>query len=219
MTTQQDADLEALLQWREGDRTAGDRLVKRYFGEIQRFFSRSVAEDVRQDLAQETFARLSKAKDRFQSNSSVRTFLFGIARHILHDHYRQRHQQYDPITQTMEDVRGATPSRALADLQQHERLLEGMQALPVDTKLMLEMYYWDDFTSEQLSEIYDIPAGTVRTRLHTARTRLREAAAKAESVKSAAAEPAAKTAQSDDDEIEARLRTIGRLLSSGPTAL
>jgi len=221
MTTQRDTDLDLLERWRAGDRTAGDALVKHYFGQIQKFFARSVLDDNRQDLAQETFARLVKAKEGFRGASSVRTFLFGIARHVLHDHFRKRDQSYDPITQTLEDMGAATPSRAVATLRQHERLLASMQALPIDTKVMLEMYYWEGFTAEQMAEIYDIPAATVRTRIHSARTRLSKGMMSRAGTPAAPANVAeAETNASDaDDEIARELRAIGQLLAHGPTSV
>ncbi len=225
MVSESDPDFELLERWRSDEdsdtRTdAGDTLVKRYFGHVQRFFGSSVRDDARQDLVQETFAKLVKAKGGFRGTSSFRTFLFSIARHVLHDYFRARHRDCDPITHSVEDVGESTPSQAIALKQQHDRLVDCMRALPIDTKVMLELYYWQGLTADQLSEIYGIPAGTVRRRIHTARHQVRRCVANESSVVSPSMDAELESRDvAVDDPLESELRAIGRLMALGPTAL
>ena len=59
-------------------------------------FQRVRDEAVAEDLVQETFLAAMQAKDRFKGHSSERTWLFGILKHKIIDHYRRRKfQQLD----------------------------------------------------------------------------------------------------------------------------
>jgi RNA polymerase sigma-70 factor (ECF subfamily) len=219
MEPAQDSDMTLFELWRAGDLAAGNALVTRYFGTVRRLFATAVGHDDRQDLVQETFARLMRAKESFRQDCTFRTFLFSIARHVLHDHLRARHreQNFDPLTHSVEDVDEETPSRAVAMLREYGNLIERMRALPIDTKMMLEMYYWHDLTANELGEIYGISAATVRTRMHAARKRLKRDPSET---------PPQKTEDASDlqlpepeDSVDSRLRAIGKLMASGPTSI
>src|SRR5690606_17565980 len=139
-----DPDVELLERWRAGDRKAGGELVKKYFDAIRRYFINAVGDEERKDLTNETFRRLSDAMPRYQGNSSVRTFLYRIAKNVLNDHLRRRYRQsdrgFDPLTHTVEDVEGATPSQAVERLQRYRRLVALLRALPVEIKQMMEQF-------------------------------------------------------------------------------
>lgn len=53
-------------------------------------FQRVRDESVAEDLVQETFLAAMRAKDRFKGQSSERTWLFGILKHKIIDHYRRK---------------------------------------------------------------------------------------------------------------------------------
>ena len=83
----QDPDLELLERWREGDRRAGNDLVRRYFPSVRAYFVNKVTIEY-EDLVQETFARLMRARDRFRGDAGFRVYLFQIARYVLLEHFR-----------------------------------------------------------------------------------------------------------------------------------
>lgn len=222
----EDPDLEWLVRWRDGDAKAGERLVTRYYGPIRRFFTNSVSDDAFQDLTNETFKRLMAARAGFDGSTSVRTFLFRLARNVLYDHLRKHYRRdargFDPMTHSVADVEAATPSRAVAELDQHRRLVEQLRALPVDTKLLLELYYWQGCTAEELAAIYEVKPATIRTRIHAAREQLKRglaAAPGAAGPRSGDQPSAAPEGDAPDDALARDLRAVGTLLVAGPSAL
>ncbi len=221
-------EFELLERWRSGDKRAGDELVTKYYRQIRRFFANSVSDDEFQDLTNETFRRLMTTGSKIEGSSTFRTFLYRIARNTLFDHLRKRYRDdargFDPMTHTIEDVQAVTPSRAVAQLQQHQRLVACLRALPTETKLLLENYYWNGFKADELAEIHEISPVTVRTRIHAAKRRLAQCLGKDA--------PVAKvdlggndTARADepidapDDRLAEALRALGVLLTSGPAKL
>ena len=91
MPAQDDEDWATLMMWRAGDRAAGGRLVRRYFGEVSLFFRNKVAsvEDAA-ELISETFLGCTRAKDVFRSETSVRHFIYAIAINVLRGYFRNR---------------------------------------------------------------------------------------------------------------------------------
>lgn len=216
MPSDADADFDTLQRWRDGDRKAGDALVTEYYDHVRTFFTNAVSDDERQDLTNETFKRLMDAMQKFERRSSFRTFLFTIARNSLNDHLRRRYREqergFDPLTHSVEDVERATPSRAVAELERYRQLVECLRALPVDTKQMLELYYWQDCTAEELADIYEIEPATIRTRVHAARQRLKKALADLVDKKSTGP-------RETEDDFERDLRAVGTLLRLGPVGI
>ena len=84
-----DDDLLVLDQWCAGDATAGNTLFRRHFPALYRFFEHKTEGDI-DDLVQETFLQCLKSRDRFKRQSTFRTYLFAIARHVLLYHWRKR---------------------------------------------------------------------------------------------------------------------------------
>lgn len=214
------SDAQLLELWRAGDRRAGNQLVRRYHVAVDAFFRNAVGNDERQDLVQETFRRLTTAKDGFRGEASVRSFVFGVARNVLLDYLRARYREsklFDPQTHTLEEVDGVTPSQIVAELRRSHRLLACLRALPVDTKQLLELYYWQGLTAEELGQVFAargdaaeiVPAGTIRRRIHDAKQKLRRC------LEAGAASPA-----EDDhaeEHLENELRVLGQVLVSGPS--
>ncbi len=68
----------------------------------------------------------------------------------------------------------STPGTKIARNQEHRRLIEALQTLPVEQQTLLELHYWEDMDITALAEVFDAPTATIRTRLHRARKALRD---------------------------------------------
>lgn len=172
------SDYELLSRWQGGDNTAGDELLRRHFDSVFRFFDRKVQGDAA-DLVQLTFVACVEASATFKRQSSFRTFLFSIARRKLYDHWRgrSRNPQVDFTMTALEDL-GPTPSVAHVKKQEQRLLLEALRTIPMEAQLILELHYWEELSGPELAETFDIPEGTVRSRLRRAREALEKQLAK-----------------------------------------
>src|SRR5262245_7515615 len=83
------ADLELLDRWCAGDAGAGNELLQRHFASLYGFFEHKTDGEV-DDLVQETLFQCVKGRETFQRQSTFRTYLFAIARHVLFRHWRKR---------------------------------------------------------------------------------------------------------------------------------
>lgn len=168
-------DRVLLKAWQGGDDRAGRALVGRHYDSVVRFFS-TKDEAHAPDLIQRTFLKLIEARARLAEDSNVCAYLLGIARHVLMDHYRAMYQTGERIDfsqRSVADLR-PTPSSVIAKERQTQLLLQGLRRLPLDTQVLLELYFWEDLTALEIGRILQIPEGTVRTRLRRARQLLEQ---------------------------------------------
>lgn len=159
----------------EGER-AGDRLVRRYLLSIYRFFDTKVP-GFAEDLTQRTFLACVRGRTRFRRDSSFRVFLFGIARIELLRHLEGRGAGLDTATMSSSALAAGdpSPSTAVAELQERDALLAALRGLPMDFQMVLELHYWEDFSVDEIADVLEVSPGTVKSRLHRGREKLRRA--------------------------------------------
>jgi RNA polymerase sigma-70 factor (ECF subfamily) len=168
-------DIELVDAWRSGDAEAGQVLFQRHFDSIYGFFETKCEADA-DELVQSTFLACLRARDQFRKESSFRTYLFTIARHELYRVLRGRQRDGARLDFELSSIADlvSTPGTRIARNQEHRRLLEVLRQLPVEQQTLLELHYWEDMDITNLSEIFELPQTTIRTRLHRARKALRE---------------------------------------------
>ncbi|MEM6989149.1 MAG: sigma-70 family RNA polymerase sigma factor [Myxococcota bacterium] len=168
-----ESDAELLQAWRDGDRERGNRLFARHVRSISAFF-RSKLPEAAEDLTQRTFLALVEQADRFRGDSSVRTYLYAIARKQLLMHLRTLttdRRRFDPASWSLVDA-GAQVTQPLAKQQEAGLLLAALQTLPVDYQIALELFYWEDMEVAAIAEVLEAPVGTIKSRLSRGRTLL-----------------------------------------------
>ncbi len=168
-------DVVLLERWRTGDEDAGQALFARHFDSIYGFFETKCSSDA-DELTQATFLACLRAKDQFKGNSSFRTYLFTIARNELYRVLLTRQRRDAKLDFELSSIAElvSTPGTRMARNQEHKRLIEALQHLPVEQQTLLELHYWEDMDIAALAEIFESPQATIRTRLHRARKALRD---------------------------------------------
>jgi RNA polymerase sigma-70 factor (ECF subfamily) len=151
----------------EGDRRALGRLYDRYAGDLFAFaLSRLGDRHGAEDAVQETILAAWQGAAGYRGESRVKTWLFAICRNKVLDWPRRREVPTEP-----EDFRlGGGVGGGEVDLdfwQSFGRLTDEQQEV-----ILLVFHY--GFAQEEVAGILGVPLGTVKSRLHYARRRLRE---------------------------------------------
>lgn len=174
------SDVELLEAWRGGDVEAGQRLIKQHYQSVYLFFFGKVGAEASEDLTQTTFETLCQRVEDFRGESALRTFLFGIARWKLVRHFeraRAGERPFEPLSDSVYDPGVEKSMTSLLAAREHEILLvQALRRLPLDDQLLLELKDYEGLTARELAEVFDIPPGTVASRLGRARERLKTAA-------------------------------------------
>ncbi len=168
-------DIELFQSWCNGDKAAGNALFDRYFESVYLFFCNKIRDGV-EDLTQDTFLALIQGRERFRGEASFRTYLFRTARNLLCKAYRKQGRQChisDCSVTSVLDL--GLPPRSLTVLR-HEYflLLTGLQQLPLDYQIALELYYWEGMSGPELAEALDITVPAARSRLRRGIEQLRQ---------------------------------------------
>lgn len=173
-------DLELLDAWGAGDVQAGQALVKRHYQRVYLFFYGKVGAEVSEDLTQTTFETLCQRREDFRGDSTLRTFLFGIARWKLVRHFERRRTTQQPFAPLEDSIHDPDLERSMTSLfaaREREMLLvQALRRIPLDDQLLLELKDYEGMTARELAEVFEVPPGTIASRLLRARERLTKAA-------------------------------------------
>jgi len=171
----QDGDEDCMLRYAAGELAAFQVLYERHRGGLYRYFLRQSPRDVAEELFQDVWARVIKARRNYRPDARFRTWLYTLARNRLIDYWRS--QGRDPLAladnaaQGLEDAAGslAENPRDLADRRDClALLLRLVESLPV---LQRETFLLRHDAGMTLAEI----AAALRTGAETTRSRLRYA--------------------------------------------
>lgn len=167
------SDAELLRAWRAGDRGAGSTLFSRHFEAVYRFFRNKLDGDI-EDLVQRTFVACVEGRERFREESSFRTYLFGIAHHVLLDQLRRKYRAsaaLDLDVNSAVDL-GASPLSILVDQREQTVLLQALRRIPLTSQVILELYFWERVTGAELGTLLGVVEDTARSRLRKAKQQL-----------------------------------------------
>jgi RNA polymerase sigma-70 factor (ECF subfamily) len=168
-------DNTLLDRWCAGDTAAGNVLFKRHFATLYRFFEHKTDGEV-DDLVQETFLQCVRGRETFRRQSTFRTYLFAIARHVLFQHWRKVTTSRPTIDFDATSIEALTTSvgTRLARHAERAQLLAVLRTLPLDQQLLLEMFYWEGLDRDQLAEVFEVETATIGSRLFRARQALQD---------------------------------------------
>jgi RNA polymerase sigma factor (sigma-70 family) len=167
-------DVELLLAWQRGERDAAEKLTRRHYASVRRFFEvkASVAAD---DLTQKTFLGCLEAIDRIRSHTSFRAFLFGVARNQYLRFQRDAVRRRSAMSFEDDEVGRHTGMSTLVVRGEEQRLvLQAIAALPDELGHLVQLYYWEKLRTADIGSALQIPKSTVTTRLARARELMRE---------------------------------------------
>ena len=173
-------DAQLIEAARNGDTAAFGQLVERYQDRLYNALVRVVgsAEDAR-DVAQEAFVRALAKLDSFRGTAAFYTWLYRIGFNLAISRRRQQRpvQSIDAARELagVEPVDpGAGPAAPLAQHELARQVHAALGELNDQHRQIVVLREIEGCDYETISNILDIPVGTVRSRLFRARIQLRE---------------------------------------------
>lgn len=156
-----------------GDPQALAALIDRWRGPLYAFLWRR-AGDGADDLFQESWIRVARARDRFDRSRRFSTWLFQIANNLCRDRWRRLDARRRALDSFEEETRVSGRDVAEPLLPADTRLARRLEALPERLREVLVLRYYQDQSEAEIAEILGIPRGTVKSRLHAAVRAARE---------------------------------------------
>jgi len=152
-------------------------IVDRYRGDLYRIcYLRLGNREESEDAVQEIFLRVYRSFNTFKPGKELWPWMYTIAVNYLRTHYA-RLRRLDTLQeratlnyqQHQED-----PTELIEQREMQEEVRYAFQTLPPKLKKVVKLYYMDNMSILDISEILGISRENVKVRLHRARNSLRE---------------------------------------------
>ncbi|WP_410004293.1 RNA polymerase sigma factor [Aequorivita nionensis] len=175
MTTDQEASI--INQIIGGDTQAFSVLVDVYKDlvftlAIRMLKNREEAEEVSQD----TFIKIYKALPKFKGESKLSTWIYKVAYNTCLDQIKKNNRRYDEVAiDSFSENQIKTLDNALDALEEKEQqqtIQDCLQQLTSKDSFLLTLFYFEELSLEEISQIVNMEANTVKVNIHRARKRL-----------------------------------------------
>jgi RNA polymerase sigma factor (sigma-70 family) len=164
-------EAKLLEEWRAGDRAAGDELLRHYTPTLHAFLGRRTSRNV-DDLVQRTLLACVESIGHFEGRSSFKAFLLGIARNQFFMSLRSESGaggEANALATWPEE----SPSQLFVAKQERQILVDALAEVALPFRTVLELYYIDGRSVEEIAHKLGISDGTVKSRLSRGRSMMR----------------------------------------------
>ncbi len=183
--TPERSDEELLKLFRAGNASAFDALVHRYEGELFGYLNRYLRNrELAEDTFQTTFMTVYQKADTFEEGKRFKPWLYAIATNQAIDASRKRKRrqtislenEWDSgessakagsLRDVLESNNEKPDSSAMMD-EKKVQVRQAIDTLPENLRQVLLLAYFHEFKYQEISEVLEIPLGTVKSRLHAA---------------------------------------------------
>lgn len=170
---------------KNGQMSYYNELIKLHEESLYRYcYHITMGEQAGQDLFQDTWIKVMDKIHLYKEGYSFKSWLITIARNTYLDQYRKstkrgRHEinfKDEPYKRyLMEAVKSELEVETIIGKKEDARVLYlSLNALKAKFRDVLVLYYFQEMTMKEVSEITKVPEGTVKSRLHKAKKLLRK---------------------------------------------
>lgn len=158
-----------------------------YYSKILQYLSRIVGPDDAEDLAQESFNKISRNLGGFKEKSKLSTWIYRIATNVAIDRSRSASYKQASVNIPLKDTSGfgienpdksfgpSAADQVVIRKEMSECVAEFIDKLPLNYRLVLVLSEIKGLSNNEIADILEISNDNVKTRLHRARTKLKTA--------------------------------------------
>jgi RNA polymerase sigma-70 factor (ECF subfamily) len=154
-------------------------LFDRHADEIHRYAARRLGPETAEDVTGEVFLVAFRRRARYDlSWPDARPWLYGIATKVVAQHRRTERRRVQAMAKVGVERPGAFDERSAERItaeQLQPRLARALTLLNAAERDLLLLVAWTDLTYEEAAIALGVPVGTVRSRLHRLRVKVRRA--------------------------------------------
>jgi RNA polymerase sigma-70 factor (ECF subfamily) len=160
------------LRCRRGERAALEELVRTWEKRLFYFIRRLVDNEANAwDVLQQTWVRVLSGIGALREPRSLGPWLYRAARHAAFNHGQVR-ANYHRLLQDYPAAPPAEDDPGRKDFENAEQVHHGLLQLSLPHREVLTLFFLEDFSIDAIAQVLDIPAGTVKSRLHHAKKAL-----------------------------------------------
>jgi RNA polymerase sigma-70 factor (ECF subfamily) len=186
---QLDPDVRLMLEVRDDNAAAFEELVSRYQVRLISVFENTVGRQGQaEDLAQEVFLRIYRARKRYQPGARFSTWLYRIAHNVASNARRslaRRHEvnivaqstgqmSVQPLSQMAKEASALMPARQLDQVERAEIVRAAMESLNQRQRMALMLSKFEGMSYEEIASSMELSVSAIKSLLSRARVNLRE---------------------------------------------
>ena len=183
-----DPDVQLMLRVKDGDESAFTELVTGYQDRLIGIFSHMLDDnELAEDLAQEVFLRIYRARNGYKPTAKFSTWLFRIANNLASNSRRTRGRRKEvplsvrdsgpmgprPEENLVADKSGMMPSRLFARSELQGVVQEALNTLSERQRMALLLHKFEGMSYADIGDAMDMSAAAVKSLLSRARENLR----------------------------------------------
>ena len=180
MKTRVDPDSELMVNAKNGDIHAFELLVNKYKKPLLNFIYRFLKDrQLAEDIAQETFFRVYRARETFRPGSKFSTWLYTIATNLSLDTKKKEKRDASGHVLSLQDAGselGRSDAPVYADTEKsrlEENITAALQNLPETQRIALLLKVYEDKSYTEIAEILGITKPAVESLIFRARQNLK----------------------------------------------
>lgn len=185
----QDPDVRLMLKVRDDDAAAFDELMLRYQNRLVTVLEHLVGRrDQAEDLAQEVFLRVYRARKRYVAGAKFSTWLYTIANHVAANALRSRSRRpevnissratesgsFGTLDKVAVAASGAMPTRQMDKAELRDVVREAMQGLSERQRMAVLLNKFEDMSYADIADAMELTPQAVKSLLSRARVNLKE---------------------------------------------
>ena len=160
---------------KDGSHHAFSELYDRYAPRLKAFFFRMLwsQESLSEDFVQDLFERLIERPHLFQDGRKFQPWLFQIAANMCKNHYRRQAFEKDYLNQVLpEPVVPPVVENHIQEAQLKDQIEEKLNEMDEEHRTIFLLHYQQEIPLEELAKFYDLPMGTIKSRLFHIRKKI-----------------------------------------------
>jgi len=179
------SDAELVRRFKEGERSAFAEIVRRYQDRVYTMCLRWMGDQqVAEEVAQDVFLALFRSLSGFRGDAQLSTWIYRVVINHCKNRRLYRRRRHADAHEPLEGVpQEESPDRQIADsgpatdaplhaAQAGAVLNEALGALDEEQRQIIVLREMQDLSYEEIADILELPRGTVKSRLHRARSEL-----------------------------------------------
>ena len=170
------SEVKLVARFKSGDNEAGNELFIRFKSRIFGMcYNITANNDLATEVVQEAFFRLLKIRQRLDPSKNFSAFLHKMAYNLCMDELRKNKKKVhiDDFSWVEQELPAVDDVFINAENTfEMKKIWDAVASLPTSARTLIELRYRSILSPDQIAEILEIPASTVRVRLHRARKTL-----------------------------------------------
>jgi RNA polymerase sigma-70 factor (ECF subfamily) len=167
------SDEELMLAYVRGETTAFKELFARYAPKLTSLMLRELrAREEANDLVQQTFLQLHRARNDFDPAQRFKPWIYTIALNLKREHFRRRRRRPE-VLGDLADERAA-PAGAHEALEAYRSLAWALAQIPEDNRSVIELHWFDGLSFAEIAKCLGIGAVAAKVRAHRGYQRLKK---------------------------------------------